>query len=326
MLKEIIVEEIRRKGFITFDRFVELSLYHPGFGYYTSKRVKPVPGEDFITSPELSSAFGRTVALWIEEASMRFGIPLNILEPGGGKGFLAKEIMASLNVENYTVLERNLNVEIPGANVIGSLDEVKPFRGFIISNELFDAFPFKRIKKLEGKLFEVVVKESGGKLFEDLIPAGENVHSHFELIGCELEEGCEYSLFTGYDSFLKKLGEKLAEGVFLTFDYGWECRELMNRKGGTLRTFRGHRVGDNPYEDIGKVDITSDVDFTYLKTVMKRYFRSVEVIPQSKFLLNAGIDKIGGEVPEILTLIVEMGRRFKAVTAFKGGKFEKVRG
>ncbi len=320
MLKEIIIDEIRNKGYITFDRFVELALYHPKYGYYTSKRIKPVPGEDFFTSPELSSIFGKAVARWMEKVSKEFGIPLNVLELGGGKGFLSKDIIESIKVNSYTLLEKTPVSKLisPNINLAKTLDEIEPLEGFVISNEFFDAFPFKRIKKLNGTLFEIVVREKDGKLFEGLLPSGENIYNHFKLIGCELEEGCEYSLFVGYEEFLEKLSKKIKRGCFLTFDYGWECKKLMNRKGGTLKTFRKHIVGENPYENIGTADITADVDFTHLKTVLDRYFDTVEITHQSKFLLDAGIDKIGGEdIPAVLTLIVEMGRKFKVVKAFK---------
>jgi SAM-dependent MidA family methyltransferase len=323
VLKEVIIEEIRKKGYITFDRFVELALYHPEHGYYTSKRVKPVPGEDFFTSPELSDIFGKTVARWIETTSKKFNLPLNILELGGGKGFLSKDIINSLNVDSYTILEKTpISKRIsPKVKIVKSLREIEPFEGFVISNEFFDAFPFKRLKKLNGKLYEVIVREKDKILFEDLIPAGDKIYKHFKLIGCELEKGCEYSLFTGYEQFLSELSEKLKKGCFLTFDYGWECKELMNRKRGTLMTFKEHVPDENPYEDIGRKDITSDVDFTYLRKLLEVHFNTVDITHQSKFLLDAGIDKICREdIPAILTLIVEMGRKFKAVKAFKVGK------
>ena len=104
----------------------------------------------------------------------------------------------------------------------------------------------------------------------------------------------------------------------LTFDYGWECKKLMNRKRGTLMTFKEHVPDENPYEDIGRKDITSDVDFTYLRKLLEVHFNTVDITHQSKFLLDAGIDKIGvKDIFSTLTLIVDMGRRFKVIKAFK---------
>ena len=105
MLKEKIVKEIRENGFITFDRFVEICLYDKDFGYYTKKRTRTGLGEDFVTAPEVSESFGKTVANFLRKRTQELSLPLKILELGGGKGFLAKDIVETLNPESYTVLE-----------------------------------------------------------------------------------------------------------------------------------------------------------------------------------------------------------------------------
>jgi len=260
MLREVIRKEIEREGFITFDRFTELCLYHPDFGYYTTKRVKALPGEDFFTAPELSPVFGKVVARHLEKISQEKGIPLNILELGGGKGFLAKDLLELLPVENYLILEKSevARKVIPGVKVVGNLEEIEEFSGFVISNEFFDAFPFKRIVKRGGELYEVVITLKGGELKEELHPYSGN-------LPCEPEEGCEYSLFIGWEEFLEKLFRKFKRGYFLTFDYGSFCDSLSVRKSGTFRAFIKHTLIDNYLEFLGKADLTSSVDFSYLE-------------------------------------------------------------
>ena len=49
-------------GFLSFERFMDLSLYAPGLGYYSGGAHKLGAAGDFITAPELSSLFGRCVA------------------------------------------------------------------------------------------------------------------------------------------------------------------------------------------------------------------------------------------------------------------------
>ena len=50
---------------MSFDRFMALALYQPGLGYYANDSVKfgilPGSGSDFVTAPELSPWFGRTL-------------------------------------------------------------------------------------------------------------------------------------------------------------------------------------------------------------------------------------------------------------------------
>ena len=59
-------------GWLGFDRFMALALYAPGLGYYTNQLRKfgttPQSGSDFVTAPELSKWFGRTLAHQVTEA------------------------------------------------------------------------------------------------------------------------------------------------------------------------------------------------------------------------------------------------------------------
>ena len=57
-LSRHIADEISRAGgWIGFDRFMELALYAPGMGYYSGGARKFGAAGDFVTAPELSSAF-----------------------------------------------------------------------------------------------------------------------------------------------------------------------------------------------------------------------------------------------------------------------------
>ncbi|HEV7391299.1 MAG TPA: class I SAM-dependent methyltransferase, partial [Burkholderiales bacterium] len=49
-------------GWISFARYMELALYAPGTGYYSAGSTKLGPGGDFVTAPEISPLFGRSVA------------------------------------------------------------------------------------------------------------------------------------------------------------------------------------------------------------------------------------------------------------------------
>ena len=57
-------------GWLGFDDFMALALYAPGLGYYANDLRKfglmpggqTGPGSDFVTAPEMSAHFGRTLA------------------------------------------------------------------------------------------------------------------------------------------------------------------------------------------------------------------------------------------------------------------------
>jgi len=50
-LSEIIMEKIQKEGPISFRDFMEMSLYYPGLGYYTSSEDKIGKSGDYYTSP-----------------------------------------------------------------------------------------------------------------------------------------------------------------------------------------------------------------------------------------------------------------------------------
>ncbi len=310
MLKKKLVKEIRKKGFITFDRFVEVCLYDEEFGYYTKKRTGTSLGEDFVTAPEVSESFGKTVASYLRKRAPELSLPLKILELGGGKGFLAKDIVETLNPESYTVLEVREKPEwLKEVSWVKSLKEVEPFEGIVVSNEFFDAFPFKRIKKIKGELREVVVKEKNGELYEDTVPFRGK-------IPCQIEEGEEYCLFVGWEEFLRELSGKLKRGVFLTFDYGGRCREISGRE--SFRAFRKNKLVEDYLKYPGETDLTALVDFDYLSSILEEVGFTVErVTHQSSFLLENGIEKFlePGGAPQALMLLVDMGRKFKVLEA-----------
>jgi hypothetical protein len=95
-----VVEHIQREiaasgGWISFARFMELALYAPGLGYYSAGTAKLGVEGDFVTAPEISPYFGRTLARPIGDCLRQ--IAGNILELGAGSGRLALDILSELH-------------------------------------------------------------------------------------------------------------------------------------------------------------------------------------------------------------------------------------
>jgi len=67
----------RAGGWLPFDRFMAMALYAPGLGYYANASRKfgqmPDSGSDFVTAPELTPLFGRTLAIQVAEALDKTG-------------------------------------------------------------------------------------------------------------------------------------------------------------------------------------------------------------------------------------------------------------
>jgi SAM-dependent MidA family methyltransferase len=156
-LCEFIRHDIAEQGgWIPFARYMELALYAPALGYYTAGAHKLGAAGDFVTAPELSPLFGRTLARQVAEI-MASSAP-HILELGAGSGKLAADMLGELErigslPDSYAILEVSadlrarqktlLKVRLPHLiNRVHWLDALpEKFSGAIIANEVLDALP-----------------------------------------------------------------------------------------------------------------------------------------------------------------------------------------
>src|SRR5512135_58341 len=156
-------------GWIPFSRFMELALYAPGLGYYTAGARKFGEAGDFITAPELSTLFGRTVARQLVEV-MQVSTP-HILELGAGSGKLALDILGELEKldalpESYSILEVSadlrerqqtlLHDKLPHLAARVHWLDTLPDRisGAVIGNEVLDALPVHLLYWSAGRILE----------------------------------------------------------------------------------------------------------------------------------------------------------------------------
>ena len=61
-MRQILMEEVSRKGTISFARFMELALYCPNSGYYEQLDASPGRQGDFYTSVSVGELFGELLA------------------------------------------------------------------------------------------------------------------------------------------------------------------------------------------------------------------------------------------------------------------------
>lgn len=89
-------------------RFMELGLFHPEHGYYSTKDKIFNKGGDFTTSPEISQMFGEMLGIWlmtavrnnylkIDDASEKSSEAtlnnVNLVEIGPGSGLMMSDII-----------------------------------------------------------------------------------------------------------------------------------------------------------------------------------------------------------------------------------------
>src|SRR5512135_953653 len=102
LLSRIGAELAAAGNWISFARYMELALHEPGLGYYAGGARKLGAGGDFITAPELSPLFARTLARQVAQI-LQPGEA--VLEFGAGSGALAEVLLQELKDLNYLILE-----------------------------------------------------------------------------------------------------------------------------------------------------------------------------------------------------------------------------
>ncbi len=354
-LRRLIAKQIERDGLMTFARFMELCLYHPGLGYYTSGRSVLGKKGDYYTAPMIHPLFGAMMGRQIAQMwrVMNEG-DFAILEMGGGEGYLCLDIMDYLQREEplfyehlqYHLVERSPVFRERQKALLAAHREKLSWhspekmgenevRGCFLSNELVDAFPVHRVVMKGGRLQEVYVTVKDGLFCEKIAePSTPQLEGYLRRIGVVLSEGQRAEISLEALRWLQRVAEGLREGFVITVDYGYTAEELYSphRMHGTLVCYQGHRLVDDPYKDVGSQDITSLVDFTALITWGEDYGLTLTgLVPQYRFLLSLGVlrdlarlvdGKCEGLMERLtakhLILPGEMGERFKVLIQHKG--------
>ncbi len=169
-------DEIRSTGPMTFARFMELALYDPEAGYYTSVSAGPGRQGDFLTAPEGHPIFGWAVARHLESAWEAIGRPPEfvIREHGAGSGALAAGILDGLRRSGSPLLDalhyQPIDVSTARLSALRArlaelaldpnlaVPDDRPAPGAILANELLDALPVHRVEGgPDGELLEIFV-------------------------------------------------------------------------------------------------------------------------------------------------------------------------
>ncbi len=313
-LTSIIKSIIRDSGPMTFAKFMELSLYHPEYGYYSSGKARIGKKGDYYTSPCVHPAFGEIIGSFIFRAYEVIDIPnFTVVEMGAGKGFLALDILDSLKrykrelyervnyvvielsphqlEEKKTTLKKHMD-KIKWANSLNDI-ESESIYGVFISNELVDSFPFHRARFKNGELHEIFVSLQNRE-FIDILgePSTGVLKDYFDGYNLKFEEEQELEINLNAKKWLSDVARVLAKGFILTIDYGYLAPELYNpsRMKGTFMCYYRHTTNENPYINIGEQDITAHVDFTNLiRAGQSLSLNKSKYTSQGQFLVDWGI-------------------------------------
>ena len=278
---------IAERGAITFAEFMEVALYHPGGGYYTSGERVGAAG-DYYTSPSVHPAFGALLAVQLFQMWQLLGqpSPFTVVEAGAGNGLLCRDILNATagrpvpfrRALRYVCIDRRtsagLETGLDGVSRICS-DGV-PLRGVVgcvLSNELLDAMPVHQVTCDGGELKELYVVSQDGELaMQTDTPSTPLLAQRLNSLGVRLEEGRVAEVNLALDGWIEGVAESLERGFVLAVDYGRLAEDLYSpaeRFRGTLTTYRNHFQTDRPLEHIGQQDMSAQVDFTTVARAAK---------------------------------------------------------
>lgn len=356
-LRQLLQEQvIAAGGAIPFSRFMEVALYAPGLGYYSAGAHKFGIGGDFVTAPELGPLFAATVADALAPVLQQIGPEAVLLELGGGSGAFAEVALKRLLAldalpARYALLEpsadlrerqrERLQKRLPPLlfELVEWLDGpiAQEWNGVLFANEVIDALPTPRFTLRDGEVFEEHVALDGeGRFVRRDRPADALLSAAVR----HVERGLEAPFADGYRSellvqlpyWLQAVAGGLRQGAMLFVDYGYARGEYYQpqRREGTLRAFRSHHVGDDPYAYPGLQDLTASVDFTALAEAgTGAGFDFAGYCSQANFLIGNGLMQRLAEAEERarddtaklrlrqeakqLTLPEAMGERFQAM-------------
>jgi len=348
VLSDIVISRIHQHGPLAFRDFMELALYHPQAGYYTSSSNSIGNAGDYFTSPELTPAFGATIGRQIEEMWYILNEePFTIVEYGAGTGSLCSAILGYLKNNGklyrdlkYYIIEKSPRMREKEkthleekVTWIDSITELHEFSGCVLSNEVVDNFAVHRVV-MQDELMEIFVDHEQD-FAEVLKPASEELIAYLKQLKVVLPKGFRTEINTEAMAWQQQIASGLARGFVITIDYGYPSHELYTseRNKGTLNCFYKHRINNRFYENIGAQDITSHVNFSAicLWGALNGLTYS-GYTDQGRFLQNLGFTRVLQQLvkpdcsPANLknylmltqTLLMDMGSKFKVLVQQKG--------
>lgn len=280
-----------------FEQFMALALYDPEGGFFGTGPLRSTKAGDFLTSPEVSPWFGRTLAAHVDEQLDGSDGPATVVDVGAGSGSLLAPLVAALGID----VDRAIAVDAsPAARhalaergfvTMADLAQVQgPIRGAIVANELIDNLPMRLAVRSGESWEERRVGTDGDTLALVGAPARSDTVAWLEAYAGPVPDGGVVEVQLEAARWLRQAISILEAGSILIIDYGATAEELAPRRAiGTLRTYRAHHLGPDPLLEPGATDITADVNFTALLGVAHDAGVRAELHRQDDFLVRHGL-------------------------------------
>ncbi len=304
------VEEISgRGGAISFHDFMDLALYHPGHGYYSSGLPRHGPDGDYLTAPSASPWYAAVFFRLLTGLAKILG-PVTVVDVASGSGAFPEQVLdraspagvlrGIVSVERSSAMRDRQRTRLAGAavpvKVLADISELSPIEGMVVvhASELYDALPVHRVVARASGLAELWVAAVGGELKWQEVPADPSLAAYFDLHEVELavDQLAEINLSASkvHASLLGRMGPS---ALCVVLDYGYEAGRLYNprgRAGGSLACYRDHRLSRDPLLWPGEQDITAHINWGDLRlAAASSGWSEVGLWSLTEFLIRAGL-------------------------------------
>jgi SAM-dependent MidA family methyltransferase len=282
---------------------MEAALYDPDDGFFSAESPARPEGH-FVTSAHVSPVFAGLLAVQLREVWRELSEPphFTVADVGAGDGTLARRLIDSAGSDasfaralRVVAVERGRGARAslarPGVEIAESIDEVEPFEGAIIANELFDNVPFRIVRPQGKAVVELVIEIEDDRLVEREAPA--ELPASIEVSS---EQPVSYASLDLIDGFARVL----SRGYVFIFDYGFAGDEQPE----PIRGYALHRMVDDLLADPGATDITGPVDFDELaRRATERGLQTWGPVSQRDALMALGyrptLDRMRAEQAEL---------------------------
>jgi SAM-dependent MidA family methyltransferase len=336
----------RSGGWLPFDAFMAEALYAPGLGYYANALPKlglmPQDGSDFVTGPELSPVFGRTLARQVAQA-LRLCEVDTVWEFGAGTGALAAQLIGCLlsdperRLKHYVIVELSAELRrrqqallaplMGRVNVTWATEWPAHLAAVVVGNEVLDAMPARLLVRRNGEWLTRGVSRAVTTASSDgpswALTWSDRAMGEQPPVDIEGQHDYVFEWHQQAQAWVQQLAQRLDRGCILLLDYGFTEAEYYHpqRHMGTLMCHQSHRSDGNPLVAVGLKDITVHVDFTGVALAAQA--QGLDVLgftSQGRFLINCGFLDVltsasSPEQAQALKLIHEheMGELFKVI-------------
>jgi SAM-dependent MidA family methyltransferase len=337
-LEREVAERVAARGPVPFSEVMELALYEPEHGFYSSGGSAGRRG-DFITSPEVGPLFGAVVARALDSWWREAGEPdpFVVVEAGAGAGTLAVSVLAArpacAPALRYVLVERSealrdrhrehLSLETPAFAFApdhredvdlddGARRDDVPTGPIVVSLSdlpILDGPVTVIANELLDNLSFDVLERRDGRWHEVRVGVDVDADHLVEVLvpavappGFDAPDGARVPVQAGAERWVRDaLALSRPGGRLVTFDYASTSAVLASRPWTDwLRTYRDQARGIGPLEALGTQDITAEVAVDQLPTPSTNR-------DQATWLRAHGIDELVDEGRRVWTERAQIG-------------------